>query len=175
MSSRFQFIRLKLDKARRLKSEGRLTDAQAELLEGLEAEPHNKYLLNSLADTYFRQKQLTQAAAIADELLKLEPENYHALTMVGNILFEMKRFEDALEYYENALKIKEEQYLLSKIVRACIQLKKYSEARAYIDRVLEREPDNLTFLKYLANVYKKTKNHQDALNIFGKIIKISPK
>jgi tetratricopeptide (TPR) repeat protein len=175
MSSKFQFIRLKLDKARRLKKEGRLTDAQSELLEGLEVEPHNKYLLNSLAGTYFHQKQFTQAAAIADEILKLEPADYYALTMVGNILFEKKRFEDALEYYENALKVKEDKFLLSKIVRTCIQLKKYSEAEAYINRVLEKEPDDLTFLKYLANIYKKTKKHQDALDVFEKIIRISPK
>jgi len=174
MSSRFQFIRLKLDKARRLKREGRLTDAQAELLEGLEAEPHNKYLLNSLADVYFQQKQLTQAAAIADELLKIEPENYQALTTVGNILFEMRRFEDALGYYENALKVKEENYVLLKIVRTCIQLRKYPEAKGYIERVLGKDPKNLAFLKYLAIIYKKTKRYQDALSIFEKIIKISP-
>ena len=163
-----------MDKARRLKKEGRLTDAQNELLEGLEAEPHNRYLLNSLADTYFRQKQLTQAAAIVDELLKIEPENYQALLMVGNILFEKGRFEDALGYYENALKVKEENYVLSKIVRSCIQLKRYPEAKGYIERVLGKDPENLAFLKYLALIYKRTKRHQDALNIFEKIIKISP-
>ena len=122
MSSKFQFIRLKLDKARRLKKEGRLTDAQSELLEGLEVEPHNKYLLNSLAGTYFHQKQFTQAAAIADEILKLEPADYYALTMVGNILFEKKRFEDALEYYENALKVKEDKFLLSNPISFLVKL-----------------------------------------------------
>jgi tetratricopeptide (TPR) repeat protein len=174
MSSKFEYVRLKLDKARRLKKEGRLVDAQNELLEGLEADPHNKYLLNSLADTYFRQRQLTQAAAIADELLKIEPENYQALLTVGNILFEKKRFEDALGYYENALRVKEEQYVLSRIIRTCVQLKKYTEAKGYIDRILEKEPENVTYLKYLATIYKKTKRQPDALAIFEKIIKLSP-
>lgn len=174
MSSKFEFIRLKLDKARRLKKEGRLTDAQNELMEGLEAEPHNKYLLNSLADVYFQQKQLTQAAAIADELLRIEPENYQALVMVGNILYEKQRFQDALEYYENALKVKEEQYVLSKVVRTCIQLKKYAEAKSYSERVLEKEPENVTFLKYLALIHKRAGNHHDALTVFEKIIALSP-
>ena len=174
MSSRYQFVRLKLDKARRLIKDGRLIDAQAELLEGLETEPDNKYLLISLADNYFRQRQLTQAATIADELLKIEPENYKALLLAGDILFEMKRYKDALGYYENALKLKEENFLLSKVVRAHIRLRRYKEAEWNAEKVLEKDPENVIFLKYLAAIYRNTKRPQDAQNTFEKIIKLSP-
>jgi len=84
-------------------NEGALTEAIREYQLGLELDPENVNLLNSLGVAYVKFNRSAKAAACFERVLALEPDNFMALFNLGSTWLTMGRDDLALGYLERGL------------------------------------------------------------------------
>jgi tetratricopeptide (TPR) repeat protein len=175
MSKSNRYIKMKLERARNLVSKRDYIQAQKEIDEALTEDPNNPELLTLLSDIYLHQGQLAKANLLTDQLLQRGELSYDLLVTKGNIFYQQGRYSKALEYFSLAKRKKENSYLLGRLIQTLLHLNRLSEARYYTQLALETKPNDPFFLKFLAQIYKKEKKWERALEIYQKVIELNPK
>jgi tetratricopeptide (TPR) repeat protein len=84
-------------------NEGDMNGAVREYLLGLELDPRNVNLLNSLGVAYVRLNRLKSAIGCFEKTLDVEADNYMALFNLGSAWLTCERDDLAVDYFEKAL------------------------------------------------------------------------
>ena len=117
---------------------------------------------------YFRTGDLANSVKHIDELLKLKPQDAFYNELKGQILFEFGK-KESLSYYDTALNLRPNDNLI-KFSRAVVGITindgapaKMIEFYKDLKLVIDREPDNLLALYYLAVYYEKAGKKSESL------------
>ncbi len=86
-------------------NEGDMNGAVREYLLGLELDPRNVNLLNSLGVAYVRLNRLKTAIGCFDKTLTVEADNYMALFNLGSAWLTCDRDDLAVDFFEKALAV----------------------------------------------------------------------
>ena len=158
-----------------LKESGRFHEAEEEIRRSLEKNPEHLFLKASLADLYLRQGRLLEARILTEEILARDPQYPQALSLLGDILLKQHSPREALECYRQAFNRDPKPYFILKAARALKETGDYREAIEELEKVLVRDPENLSFLKEKAFLLNRMKQHGQALEIFEKLKELSPR
>ncbi|MFP3870463.1 MAG: tetratricopeptide repeat protein [Syntrophobacteria bacterium] len=169
-----QFGRIKWERARDLKKEGKLEEAERELHEAIEEEPDDFLLKSSLADLYVRQERLFEAKFLVQEILTVDPQFTQALVVQGEIFFKEKNFTEALENFRHASLRDNRPYLTLRIVRTLRQMERYEEALEIVDNALVAQRENTRLLKEKALILNRIGRFDEALELYERIRKLDP-
>lgn len=125
------------------------------------------------ADIYFTLKQYKKAIELyknANTLSRVTKEVYF---QIGLCYEKLKEYNRARTYYRKSLTVDAEFDDAFYRIGECYKLdKRYVEALSSLERALKLYPDNVFYLKAIAEVYIATEEIDSAINIFDKIIEI---
>jgi len=162
------------DRIRKLKKNGRYSEAEGMIQKELEKNPDQLFLKASLADLYLRQGRLADGRILVEEVLARDPGHPQALCVLGDIFFKERSFREALDCYRQASSRESGDYPILKAARALKEMKRFGEALEELEKVLVVNPQSFSFLKEKALILNRMKKFDRALEIYEKIEEISP-
>jgi tetratricopeptide (TPR) repeat protein len=129
-------------------------------------------LLQSLAATYFRNKQIVPAERAYRELLANNPESGFALNGLGYLLAEQKeRLGEAVELVQRALALEPgNPSYLDSLGWAYVQQGKAEEGRAVLERAAAERPTDSVVWHHLAESLFQLKRYREALSAWDKAL-----
>ncbi|MCQ2738873.1 MAG: tetratricopeptide repeat protein [bacterium] len=154
----------------------RLFDYAKEEFEiALKLEPNNFETIFEYGNYLYSISKNTEAERYYTEALELQPENIMALVFMALNKLVLNQVDSAYEYIMKAIKIEpNHEYIQFCAGRILFARKEYEEAKPYLIRAVEQNPDIET-MNTLALTYYELGNYKQALNIFSSISKKSPK
>jgi tetratricopeptide (TPR) repeat protein len=169
-----QFCRIKWERAKDLRRQGKFAEAEQELFEALEQAPQHSLLKSSLANLYVRQGKILEAKILVEEILAMDPQCSQALVVRGEIAFKEKNMKEALESFRHAWQLDQQSYLTVRIARTLKEMERYSEALETLDSSLVADKENPRLLKEKALVLNRLDRRQEALELYEKLRVLEP-
>jgi tetratricopeptide (TPR) repeat protein len=167
--------------------EGDLIRAVKEYRKGLEMEPANTNLLNSLGETYAQMNKPRKAQPFFEAVLCIDPIHYMALFNLGVANLIIGEDDKAIAYFEKALAVYQSKPETNQINDLLLQLSKlYCRTGKYKKAVslLEKEkifaepgakiPARYAFLRYLGEAYMGAGRNKDAIIALQRAIGHNP-
>jgi tetratricopeptide (TPR) repeat protein len=169
-----EYGRLKWERSRILKKEGKLQDAERELREALEGEPDHPLLKTSMAHLYLRQDRFREARILAESVLSHAPEYPQALYVLGETYYHEGNHEDALRCFVQAAQMDPIPYLTRSIIRTLKRLKRYEEALETVETALMTDRENVRLLMEKALVLERMRLPAEALRTYERLKELDP-
>lgn len=164
-----RFCQIKWEQARALRIEGKLTEAEQELLEALEEAPDDPLLKSSLANLYVAQGKLLEARVLVDEILREDPQCLQALVVRGELAFKERNFPQALLDFDQAWQMDPKPYLTLRRARTLKEMARYAEALDALDSFLVAHRENVALLKEKALILNRMARWDEALEVYEKL------
>ncbi|MCL2327660.1 MAG: tetratricopeptide repeat protein [Bacteroidetes bacterium] len=167
------YVKIKLNEAKSRMAEEEYAKAIADWHEVIRYgdEDTKRAAQNSLFNAYLLAGDYNNALGVLNEMIEREPRNPDLLVKRSDVYLKQKRYQAAQSTYEQVLNIVSEeqrpQYLKgyadmnSVIVKELNEQYRYNEAKEYVEKWLEYDPDNLQALKYAVNLSYSTKKYDD--------------
>ena len=169
-----QFCQIKWERANDLRREGKLAEAERELLEALDEAPDHFLLKSSLANLYVRQAKLLEAKVLVEEIMATDPQCSQALVVQGEIAFKENNFTEALQSFRHAWQTDSRPYLTLRVARTLGKMERYSEALETLDTALVTHRKNTRLLKEKALILNRMQSWDEALELYEKLRTLDP-
>ena len=168
-------LRLKLVDA--YQAEGRWQAAENELHRILDKEPDHVPALTLLAESYSEGYYPGQARRLWLRILELEPQNpvarqqlAHSYVEEGSRFSYWGQYKKAIEVYQKGLKqVPDSQRLLVMMGGTYAEMKKFKEARQYLERARAVNPNDLQTLHTIFLIWLEFDSPQDAAQAIEQI------
>jgi tetratricopeptide (TPR) repeat protein len=132
-----------LQKASAARGRGDPEEGLEHLLRAVEIYPNYVDALNNLGTYYFDNKEYRKASGYLERATKLDKGFYAAWANYASCLFLEGRLEDSVKAGLKALKLRPDSVVANSIVgRAYYHLHKYKEAKKYLLKHLELDPES---------------------------------
>lgn len=144
----------------------RTSEAEGHLNRALELDPDNLAIQTMLAGNLLLQDRYGQAASLALQVLCVDPDQANARLTLAHALAGAHAHKETLVMAEWLIRedpIGLAGYRLA--AQACLDLKKPTEAIAYMDKILSFEPENFALLIKLAGAYSDLGQHESAIAV----------
>lgn len=151
-------VKQSLNYANFLAAQGRISVANAVLIDSLQRSPQNLKLLTALAKSYLLQKDWARSQNIADRLRQVDIPiaQKTAQNLQATILMGQNRIQDSLAIFQQKISRDasdaENVHATILIVQTQIRLNRIDAARTFLDGQLIEHPDNLNLQLLSANI-----------------------
>lgn len=169
-----RFCQIKWEQAKALRREGRLAEAEKELLEALEEAPYHALLRSSLANLYVRQGKLLEARVLIDQILKADPHCAEAMVVRGEIASKERRWPEALQDFEQAWQMDPQPFLILRRGRTLKEMGRYADALEILDSALVADRKNVRLIKEKALVLNRMQRWEETLELYEKLRLLTP-
>ena len=159
-----------------LEAEGGNVEKAIYYLESLtKIDPKDIQAREALFDIYQREKKGYLAFNQAVELIKLAPRKTSYYDYIFKYLMEQSEFEKLAKYMLNGVKVNPKNFELRQyLILAYLNLKKNDLAVKAMEEALKLRPNDTDLLLQLAKVKEETGDLDQALQLYQKILDISP-
>ncbi len=167
--------------------EGDLVRAVREYKKGLELDPANTNLLNSLGEAYAQMNKPRRAKSYFESVLHTDAKHYMALFNLGVISLTNADDKRAIAYFERALAVYKHETETEQINNLLLQLGKlycltgrYKKAVSLLEKVKITEgassvvPARQTFLRYLGEAYMGSGRNKEAVLVLQRAVRYNP-
>ena len=167
----------KFQKAVRLCEQGNYRAAKPILAELIQEVPHDDELHRIMGQIHFEEGEHDTAIDYLIDALRWNPKNTSALILMGNLFAKAKKDVDtALTYYNQVLQEKPDDAIALHNIGANLMLAdRVKEAKPYLFKSLESDPDYPNTLHALAMVSHKEGDHEQAFDQALRALKHSAK
>jgi len=138
---------------------GNYADAVAAYKKGLEAEPDNVELLNSMGFALFQQGKSEEAIIALEKALKVDPDHYKAHNNMALASIDIGELELAEIHYRESLAIEKQPSIYNDLGYVLERLGMPEEAFEAYQQVLELDPDSATAHYNLATHLARNKEY----------------
>lgn len=137
--------------------------------------PNDFEILFEYGNFLYSISENLEAERFYTEALEIEPKNVLALTFMALNKMILNQLDESYEYIQKAIKEQpNHEYVQFCMGRILYARKEYEEAKRYLIRAIEQNPDIET-QNTLALTYFELEEYQNALNLFKNIYSKSPK
>lgn len=168
--------------------EGDLLRAMKEYRKGLEMDPANTNLLNSLGEAYAQMKKPGKARPLFEAVLHIDPVHYMALYNLGVTSLAIAEDEKAIAYFEQALAVCRHKPEANQKNELLLQLGKlYCRTGRYGKAVVLLENEKLTdeagsitmpirnaLLRYLGEAYLGCGRNKESVMVLQRAVRYNP-
>jgi tetratricopeptide (TPR) repeat protein len=130
---------------------------------GLRANPSSLEGLSGLAQTYSAMGRKTEAQTLLHRTLAADPKRTGDLLLLGEIFLQTAQYEQALGPLERAEKLEPGARSELLLALTCQRMKRFNEAKRYLETAKRRAPDNQEVVQSLASFYRETGNYAAAI------------
>ena len=149
--------------------------AEDEFKTAMKLAPNDFEILFEYGNFLYSTSRNQEAETFYNEALELDPENVMALTFMGLNKLVLNQLDSAYDYIMKAYKVEpNHEYVQFCVGRILYAKKEYEDAKRYLIRAVEQNPDVET-QNTLALTYYELGEYQNALNIFMNIKSKNPK
>lgn len=164
------FVRVKIQAAKRFKKQKRYEEAEKELLEALETAQEHPDLKMHLGDIYYHLGRYRDAERLVKEALNKRPNNSYALYLSGLIAYKQDRPDKALEEFLAVLQVKPDHFFSRKmVVILLLKQQQWEEALTWVNRALQQNPEDAFLLTQLARIYRAKRQYRQAIEVLEKL------
>ena len=144
--------------------------AEIFLKEGLREEAVEEY--NKVAIAYLKSGRREEAEDLYRQILRVEPNNINATVEVGRLHLDNGHIDEAIAYGNKALELSpDSSEVLSLLVDSYNKARRYDEAEELISRMIESNPDQVTYRDTLASILLNKEDFSRAANEYLAIAK----
>ena len=167
--------------------EGDLVRAAKEYRKGLEIEPTNTNLLNSIGEAYARMNKPQKARPFFEKILRSDPKHYMGLFNLGITCLAAGEEEQAIQYFEKTLSISKRKREINQTDDLLLQLSKlycrtgrYNKAVVLLEKekIMEEEgsraPGRNALLRYLGEAYFGKGKNDEAIMVLQRAVSYNP-
>ena len=167
--------------------EGDLVRAVKEYRKGLEIDPFNTNLLNSLGEAYARMNLPRKARPFFEKILESEPHHYMGLFNLGITYLTTGEDEQAIKYFEKTLavsrrKLKQNQRndLLLQLSKLYCRSGRYSKVIILLkkEKIMTGEISKINghgpLLRYLGEAYSVKRKNDEATMVLQRAVRYNP-
>jgi len=138
-------------------------------------DPENFWYLMMLAGLYYNDSNIDSAIIYYEKAVTLFPEKDDVLLMLGNLYSESGKYDHADEVYkrfDNKYGVNETSTVAS--IKNLMLAKKYDEALAKTNLLLNEFPDEILYNGFIAEIYSAKGQNGKAMDIFQKLLEKDP-
>ncbi|MBW2466169.1 MAG: tetratricopeptide repeat protein [Deltaproteobacteria bacterium] len=167
--------------------EGDLVRAVNEYRKGLELEPANTNLLNSLGEAYARMNKPKKAREYFEKLLVTDPKHYMGLFNLGITYLTTGEDEEAIKYFEKTLSVSRRKRQAIQINDLLLQLSKLYCRTGRYDKVINllakekllsessrKVQGREVLLRYLGEAYLEKGRYNEAIKVLQRAVRYTP-
>jgi tetratricopeptide (TPR) repeat protein len=167
--------------------EGDLLRAIKEYRKGLEIEPTNTNLLNSIGEAYARMNKPQKARPFFEKILRSDPKHYMGLFNLGIICLAAGDEEKAIQYFEKTLAVPKRKREIHQTDDLHLQLSKlycrtgkYNKAVVLLEKekIMDEEgsrvPGRNALLRYLGEAYFGKGKNKEAIMVLQRAVSYNP-
>jgi tetratricopeptide (TPR) repeat protein len=167
--------------------EGDLVRAVKEYRKGLEIEPTNTNLLNSLGEAYARMNKSRLARPFFEKILRSDPKHFMGLFNLGITYLTTGEDEQAIKYFEKTLsvlrrkrKIRQPNDLLLQLSKLYCRTGRYNKAITLLEKekIMDEEsssaPGRDALLRYLGEAYWGRGRNDEAIFVLQRAVRYNP-
>lgn len=151
---------------------GWMEEAQKAYAKAIYIAPDNMDYRYSLAYLYYETKSYDKCKKETDAILSILPKHTGARVLKALLLNNANEFMQAKEILEN--NESEDDFTLISLGKTYCNLDMYEKAEKTIQQVIKRNPENLSYISDLSDVYIKEREFDKALELANKIVKENP-
>lgn len=157
-------------------SVGRLDEAIAVLQKSIKLNPYYPEGYNNIASFFLQKNDLAKAEHALNIALKLRPYYGKAHFNMGRVHLARNEKEKAWECFKNACMQADmdNKFGFSLYAKTSLELKKYDDAVAGYEKVLQLDPADASMAFNLANAYYLAGNHRKAQELYQQILNNNP-
>lgn len=133
-----------------------------------EKDSTNKEVLINLANSFLRVDSI-RAISICEKIIDKYPEEEWAYKVLIDYYFNQNDIDNTLKYFKRRAEVFS--FLInptSELILFCISQRLYNEAESILYKMLEKYPDNPTFLILLSQLYWEKNQKVESLTLFEK-------
>ncbi len=167
--------------------EGDLVRAVKEYRKGLEIEPSNSNLLNSLGEAYARMNKPRKARPFFKKILRSDPKHYMGLFNLGITYLITGEDEQAIRYFEKTLSVSKRERetgqpndLLLQLSKLYCRVGRYNKTVALLEKekIMAEEnskaPGRDALLRYLGEAYFAKGKNNEAIMVLQRAVRYNP-
>ena len=155
--------------------QGNLKNAQHYFERLIKIDPKDWQVREALFDIYQRQKRNDLALNQALTLIKVFPKKIFYYSFIFNHLSNLNKFKELADYLKKGVKANPKSFPLRQyLIFTYLKLNKNELAVKEIKNALKLKPNNINLLHQLAKINEGTGNLEQALQVYKKILDISP-
>ena len=156
-------------------SDKKLDKAEENIKKAIDLNPGNKWYKEEYSSILADEGDNLNAAKIMGGLSESEPEDPSYLLSAAEYYERAKQYDKALEYLDKAITVKgvDEDILMSK-VQVYLSMNNVEKAADMIRQLIEQDPENGKYYKYLGDLYDNNKLPAQAAEVYQQAEKIIP-
>lgn len=117
-----------------------------------------------------------ESRAMVEAFLSEQPDNLLALTMAAEAELHAWQLEQAEARLRNVMERAPTFLRAIMLLAKCLMLQaRLAEAIEVVAGVIQRKPGNKTALQYLAQLHAEANNHEQAAELYGRILEVDPR
>jgi len=137
--------------------------------------PNSLIIRRYLWKSYLYTKQFSSALQVIRDMERISSNSMEVYLAFCTTFRIMGEYEKVDYYCGKALEIKSNNQIAhEQIIQALVDQKKYDEAIKYLDKISDKQPDDIKRLILRANIATLRGNYQESINILDKVRKENP-
>ncbi len=162
---------LLLLKASAYQSIGQDNDALIKYKQALVMQQHNIVALSGITSFHLRQGNIEKVHRFLSQIKTIAPDSYFYLYIKGQLFEQDNKNNKALDYFEKAYHQSPSNGLISRsLANIYIKLREYSKARAIVNDILEKTPDEPFIMLLNARLYTINKESGLADDAYNELV-----
>ena len=153
----------------------KMEEAEQELLNVLEIQSNNQFVIGTLVDFYLNTEQYDKAMIKLKRLVEIDPKNGLGLFFLAQYEYDKKEIKKAQEYYSRA--ILSEKLQAKEVIEALsflIHQKDSCSSHQILDKTLQLYSENDTIMLFVGGFFLENKEFNKAQSSFEKAVKSNP-
>ena len=153
----------------------KMKEAEQELLNVLETQSNNQFVIGTLVDFYLNTEQYDKAMIQLKRLVEIDPKNGLGLFFLAQYEYDRKDIKKAQEYYSRA--ILSEKLQAKEAIEALsflIHQKDSFSSHQILDKTLQLYSENDTIMLFVGDFFLENKEFNKAQSSFEKAVKSNP-
>jgi tetratricopeptide (TPR) repeat protein len=158
-----------------LRKDGKLTEYEKKIIEGLAIDPNDKDLNKLLADLYFTMSNYKKALPILKKNVELDPKDHKAIWQIGEIYLTSGDFDIAELLIQKAISINptNPKYYIS-MVELMYNTDRKNDAIVEMEKVIKLRPTNSAYMLTLADLYLEINDSDNAKKYYFRVLEHEP-
>ncbi|HSH12398.1 MAG TPA: divalent cation tolerance protein CutA [Desulfurivibrionaceae bacterium] len=160
-------------KGNKLLRSGSFQEAEEVLLEAVELDPGNAYILVGLGDLYRETRKFNRAISYYERILVIDEENVFALRGIGDAYRGLNQHEKAIHYWQRYLACNQDDIqVMTRVGDSYKKLRNLSESERFYRQALTLEPNDRYALLGIGSLFYKAEKDDEGLQFLERLLNL---
>lgn len=152
-----------------------LDKAEASIKKALATDSTNKWYKEQYATILADKESFLEAANIMADLYRTNPGDPTYSIMAAEYYQQAQKYEEAISYLDKAFTLNgSDDEIVRRKVRLYLKVNKIDKAAEVVKQLIEKEPGNGEYYKFLGDLYDNNKMPEKAAAVYERALKILP-